>query len=66
MLDDSIDELPSKLRVESPNYRRPATKSLSSIIRQDADDESLRKYKEALLGDNPTGIEICEFFGRYI
>jgi len=54
----SCDESQSTLSVESSSYRRPAAKSLSSIIRQDADDESLRKYKEALLGENPTGIEI--------
>ena len=50
----------AELTAQSSNYRRPATKSLSAIIRQDAEDESLRKYKEALLGENPLGIEICE------
>jgi len=35
---------------ENPNYVPPAPKSLDDIIQADADDESLRKYKEALLG----------------
>ncbi|XP_031717792.1 rho GDP-dissociation inhibitor 1-like [Anarrhichthys ocellatus] len=32
------------------NYKAPAQKSLQEIQQQDQDDESLRKYKEALLG----------------
>jgi len=35
---------------ESVNYKAPAQKSLQEIADLDADDESLRKYKEALLG----------------
>ncbi|KAM6966708.1 rho GDP-dissociation inhibitor 1 [Tautogolabrus adspersus] len=34
----------------SVNYRPPAQKSLQEIQELDKDDESLRKYKEALLG----------------
>ncbi|XP_072298634.1 rho GDP-dissociation inhibitor 1 [Eucyclogobius newberryi] len=34
----------------SVNYKAPAQKSLKEIQELDADDESLRKYKEALLG----------------
>lgn len=34
----------------SENYQAPAKKSLDEIIQQDDADESLRKYKEALLG----------------
>lgn len=34
----------------SENYQAPAKKTLEEIIRQDTEDESLRKYKEALLG----------------
>nr|XP_033500835.1 rho GDP-dissociation inhibitor 1 [Epinephelus lanceolatus] len=34
----------------NPNYRPPAQKSLDEIQQLDAEDESLRKYKEALLG----------------
>ncbi|KAM8824056.1 rho GDP-dissociation inhibitor 1 isoform 1-T1 [Synchiropus picturatus] len=35
---------------ESPTYKAPAQKSLQEIKELDKDDESLRKYKEALLG----------------
>lgn len=35
---------------ETPGYKPPAVKSVDEIIEQDKDDESLRKYKEALLG----------------
>ena len=31
-------------------YKPPPEKSLADIVRQDDDDESLRKYKETLLG----------------
>lgn len=34
----------------SPNYKAPAPKSLQEIQEMDKDDESLRKYKETLLG----------------
>lgn len=32
-------------------YKPPAEKSISDIIKTDEDDESLRKYKEQLLGN---------------
>lgn len=32
------------------NYRPPAQKSMKEIQEMDKDDESLRKYKETLLG----------------
>lgn len=35
----------------SENYQAPAKKSLDEIMKQDTEDESLRKYKEALLGN---------------
>ena len=34
----------------TPGYKPPAEKSLSDIVGTDQDDESLRKYKESLLG----------------
>lgn len=34
----------------SVNYKAPAQKSLQEIQELDKDDESLRRYKEALLG----------------
>ncbi|XP_067114970.1 rho GDP-dissociation inhibitor 1-like [Osmerus mordax] len=36
---------------ESVNYKPPAQKTLQEIQELDKDDESLRKYKEALLGE---------------
>lgn len=35
---------------ENPNYKPPPEKSLKEIINTDQEDESLKKYKEALLG----------------
>ncbi|XP_043924144.1 rho GDP-dissociation inhibitor 1 [Protopterus annectens] len=37
----------------SINYKPPAQKSIQQIVELDQDDESLRKYKEALLGKQP-------------
>jgi len=49
------DEVPKTEEVheeeeDNPNYKPPAPKSLDDIINADTEDESLRKYKEALLG----------------
>jgi len=43
---DDIDE--NEL---TPGYKAPEKKDLNDIINQDADDESLIKYKKTLLGD---------------
>lgn len=40
------------------NYKAPAPKTVQDIIQSDADDESLRKYKEKLLGSNADKIVI--------
>lgn len=41
-------------------YKPPAQKSVAEIISTDAEDESLRKYKEALLGSALAGAtEVC-------
>jgi len=46
---------------ETPGYKPPAPKSMEEILKSDADDESLRKYKESLLGaGSAVGLEICE------
>lgn len=43
-------------------YKPPPEKTLHEIINADAEDESLRKYKEALLGQAKEGvIEVGEF-----
>lgn len=36
-------------------YKPPPEKTLEEIIKADEDDESLRKYKEALLGEAQAG-----------
>ncbi len=47
---------------ESVNYKPPAQKSLQEIQELDKDDESLRKYKEALLGTcNVIVAGLCSF-----
>lgn len=39
-------------------YKPPAQKSVLEILETDKEDESLRKYKETLLGANVTGVII--------
>ncbi|CAH2291799.1 rho GDP-dissociation inhibitor 1 [Pelobates cultripes] len=41
----------------SVNYRPPAQKSIQEIQQLDEHDESLRKYKEALLGSLPRAVD---------
>ena len=44
---------------ENVDYKAPAPKDLQAIIHQDEGDESLRRYKEQLLGNaNAEKIEI--------
>jgi len=51
---------------ETPGYKPPAPKSMEEILKSDADDESLRKYKESLLGaGSAVGLEICEWFCQF-
>ena len=45
---------------ETPGYKPPAEKSLDTILKTDTEDESLKKYKETLLGANPLESVICE------
>jgi len=42
---------------EESNYKAPAKKTIDELNKLDAEDESLRKYKEALLGGGGTGGE---------
>lgn len=46
---------------EPVNYKPPAQKSVKEIQELDKDDESLRKYKEALLGPGITEIGMSEY-----
>lgn len=44
------DKVPDDLHEEEANYKPPPEKSLKEIVEADKEDESLQKYKEALLG----------------
>lgn len=46
---------------ETVNYKPPAQKSLQEIQELDQHDESLRKYKEALLGNCSVAAGVCRF-----
>ncbi|XP_013788870.1 rho GDP-dissociation inhibitor 2-like isoform X2 [Limulus polyphemus] len=45
---------------EELNYKPPPEKSLREIVEADQEDESLRKYKEALLGEATKEVVILE------
>lgn len=38
------------------NYKPPPEKTIDEILAADTEDESLKKYKEALLGNAKSGI----------
>lgn len=46
----------------SPNYVAPKKVGLSDLVNQDAGDESLKKYKEALLGAAASGSVVSRKF----
>jgi Rho GDP-dissociation inhibitor/dynein assembly factor 5 len=46
------------------NYKPPPQKTLEEILEADKEDESLRRYKEALLGAATTGNQIV--VGKYV
>lgn len=45
---------------DAPGYQAPPQKSISEILQADEDDESLRKYKAALLGTDAEPIIVGE------
>lgn len=45
---------------DNPNYKPPAPKALDDIVNQDADDPSLVKYKETLLGGGLSGAVVVD------
>lgn len=51
---DHVDALEEDLEVES-NYKPPPEKTIEQILETDKEDESLRKYKETLLGEAKAG-----------
>lgn len=52
---------------EAVNYKAPAQKSLQEIQELDKDDESLRKYKEALLGagSSVVAVGVCHLISGF-
>lgn len=63
MAEPNVDEEVTAEDAEvASGYRAPAQKSVKDIITTDAEDESLRKYKEALLGSAVGGdVEVCKY-----
>jgi len=45
---------------EDTKYKPPPEKSLDEMVQQDQDDESLRKYKEILLGESTAGAAVVD------
>ncbi|KAG7153927.1 rho GDP-dissociation inhibitor 1-like [Homarus americanus] len=59
--DDNIEIEPvAEEEEQSTNYKPPPEKTLEEMISKDADDESLRKYKETLLGSSVAGALVLE------
>lgn len=44
----------------TPGYKPPAEKTLSEIVSTDQDDESLKKYKESLLGSAVSNVVVVD------
>lgn len=55
MAEDNVEFEPVAEEEEPSNYKPPPEKTLEEMIQQDTEDESLRKYKEALLGTSAAG-----------
>lgn len=51
MSDDNKKEEIEEVHEDTTNYNPPPQKTIEEIVQLDAEDESLRKYKEALLGN---------------
>ena len=49
-----IEAVEEDLEAES-NYKPPPEKTIEQLLQADAEDESLRKYKETLLGEAKAG-----------
>jgi Rho GDP-dissociation inhibitor len=49
MSDDKAPEI--EVEENEGNYQPPPQKTIEEIVAADQEDESLRKYKEALLGE---------------
>lgn len=60
---DDLEIENSEINDNNPNFKPPAEKSMREILEADAEDESLKKYKAALLGESATGTAIV--LGKY-
>lgn len=61
---DHVDVVDEELESD---YKPPPERSIEEILEADKEDESLRKYKETLLGEAKAGgIVVGEFFFFYI
>lgn len=60
--EDNVEIEPLTEEEEPTNYKPPPEKSLQEMIETDQEDESLRKYKEKLLGSSATGAIIVGEF----
>lgn len=60
------DEIETENEVDS-SYKPPPEKTIEQILQADQDDESLRKYKEALLGEAQAGgVIVGRFFFCFV
>lgn len=60
-----VDSVDDELEVES-TYKPPPEKTIEEILEADKEDESLRKYKETLLGEAKAGgVVVGEWESRY-
>ena len=57
MADDSVLQDDEKI---TPGYKPPAEKTLTEIVNTDQEDESLKKYKESLLGNAISNVVIVD------
>lgn len=60
MADDNLPVANEGSDDENPNYKPPAEKTLQEIVHTDQEDESLRKYKETLLGSATSDVIIVD------
>lgn len=60
MADDAENQPHVEGEEEDVNYKPPPEKSLAEILETDKEDESLRKYKETLLGNAIAGAVVID------
>lgn len=58
------DDIENESDVDA-NYKPPPEKTIEQILEADKDDESLRKYKETLLGEAKEGAIIVGTFTEF-